>query len=71
MHYRKVDEADLPPEKIAYSYNEAAEATGYSTSHLRRAVQEGYLVAVRPPGSTKPVIPVESLRAWIDAGDPA
>ena len=65
MNHVEVDASELPVEKIAYSYNEAAAATGYSTSHIRRMVYAGYIVAVRPRGSSKTAILAESLREWV------
>ena len=52
-------------QKLAYSYQEAAEAVGVSAATLRRHVNNGDL-AVRYIGS-KPVIQADELRAWLDA----
>ncbi len=51
--------------KFAYSIAEAAEAAGVSDKTIRRAIEAGDL-AVRYPTS-RPVVPVDELRAWIDA----
>lgn len=53
------------PGKIAYSYDEAAEATGYSRDTIKRAVAAGNLPACAPAG--KPVIRVEDLDAWLQS----
>ena len=55
-------------ERLAYSYQQAADRTGYSTSHIRRMVREGHLRSVSPAGSSKPVIPREDLEKWIQTG---
>lgn len=51
--------------KIAYTYKEAAEETGFSDSTLRRAVASGDLVP-RFYG-TAPVFLHEELQGWIEA----
>lgn len=50
--------------KLAYTYEEAAQAIGVSVQSLRRAVDRHDLL-VRYVGS-KPVIPAEDLKAWFD-----
>lgn len=55
-------------ERLAYSYQQAADRTGYSTSHIRRMVREGYLKTTSPQGSQKPVIIREELERWIQTG---
>ncbi|GAA1110709.1 excisionase family DNA-binding protein [Nesterenkonia jeotgali] len=55
-------------ERLAYSYQQAADRTGYSVSHIRRMVREGHLRSVSPAGSSKPVITRESLELWISSG---
>jgi excisionase family DNA binding protein len=50
--------------KLAFTYEEAGEAVGVSAQSLRRAVANHELV-VRYIG-TKPVIPADELKAWLD-----
>lgn len=54
---------------LAYSYPEAAQAVGYSTSHIRRMISEGYLKSITPAGSQKPVILREELERWVKSGE--
>ena len=55
--------------KLTYSYEEAAAASGYSLDTVKRAVGKGDLSTTRATVDgrevAKPVIPVESLRAWL------
>lgn len=53
--------SDLP--QISYPLADAAKATGYSESTIRRAVASGDLVVHYPAG--KPVILADDLRAWV------
>lgn len=50
---------------LTCSYKRAADLTGCSTSTIRRAVATGHLVSFPLAGTSKPVIPRESLEAWI------
>lgn len=56
----------LSKAKLAYTYDEAAGATGHSVSIIRRAVRESYLTAVVPQGTSKPVIRAQELESWLD-----
>lgn len=59
-------ERALPPvEKLAYTYEEAARATGISSSTLRSEVRN-YRLVPRYVGS-KPLFPVEELRRWVES----
>lgn len=49
--------------KLAYSFEEAAEATGYSTDTIRRAVRNNELTARY--GNSKPIILVAELTEWL------
>lgn len=51
-------------EKLAYSLQEASEATGYSVATLRRAIQNSYLTARY--ANSKPVILAGELSAWLE-----
>lgn len=55
--------------KLTYSYEEAAAASGYSLDTIKRAVAKGDLATVRGRVDgrelAKPVIPGDSLRAWL------
>ena len=51
--------------KLAYSVEEAAEATGYSVDTIRRAIRSHDLVARY--GNTKPVILTTALNAWLES----
>lgn len=53
-------------DKIAYTYDEAAEATGFSTRTIQRAVAEGELVAHFRKGET-PRIKKADLEAWVES----
>lgn len=62
--------------KLAYNYAEAAAATGYSETVIRRAVNAGHLAVVTPlspNGKTKgaklskPVILADELDRWLRA----
>lgn len=53
-------------EKIAYSISEAAQMVGVSQSTIRRAIDEGYLVAKKPKGLNRPLIRAEALSDWLD-----
>ncbi len=56
-------------EKLTYSYEEAAAASGYSVDTIKRAVGKGDLPTVRATVDgrhvAKPVIPAAALRAWL------
>lgn len=58
-------------EPLAYSYTDAAQATGYSIDIIKKAVAKGDLVPVRPSIDgkqiTKPVIPADELKRWLAA----
>lgn len=51
--------------KLAYNLNEAAAATGYSTSTLRIAIRRHDLIARY--ANTRPVILAEELRDWLES----
>lgn len=51
--------------KIAFSIEEAAEAVGYSTDTIRRAIRNSDL-AVKY-ANTKPIILATELQAWAEA----
>lgn len=51
--------------KLAYTYQEAANAVGVSVRSLQRLVERGD-IAVKYIGS-KPVIPAKELDAWLEA----
>ncbi|MEU3847154.1 hypothetical protein AB0E44_09175 [Micrococcus terreus] len=51
--------------KLAYSLEEAEEATGYSQRTLRRAIADSHLVARY--ANSKPVITADELRRWLDS----
>lgn len=51
--------------RLAYSIEEAAEATGYSTDTIRRAIRANDLVARY--ANTKPVILAGELTDWLAA----
>lgn len=51
--------------KLAYSFDEAAEATGYSADTIRRHVAKGNLTARY--ANTKPVILVSELTEWLES----
>lgn len=51
--------------KLAYSIEEAAEATGYSTDTVRRAIRNNDL-SVKYANS-KPVILASELESWLNA----
>lgn len=51
--------------KLAYTYAEAAEATGYSERVIRRAVDACDLVARY--ANTKPVIEASELERWLQS----
>lgn len=50
-------------QQIAYTIRDAATATGYSESTIRRAIAAGELVLRYP--AQRPVIAADELRAWI------
>lgn len=50
--------------KLAYTYDEAADATGYSTRVIREAVARGDLAPSY--ANSKPVIREQELRRWVD-----
>lgn len=51
--------------KLAYSIEEAAAATGYSTDSIRKAIRNNDL-AVKYANS-KPVVLASELEAWLNA----
>lgn len=51
--------------KLAYNLDEAAAATGYSTSTLRIAIRRHDLIARY--ANTRPVILAEELRDWLES----
>jgi excisionase family DNA binding protein len=51
--------------RLAVSVREAADATGYSREAIRRAIQEGKLIADRPGGTGDYRILMEHLRNWL------
>lgn len=51
------------PVKLAYSLEEAAEATGYGQTTLKVAIRRGELVAAY--ANTKPVILADELKSWL------
>ena len=51
--------------KLAFSFEEAAAATGYSIDTIRRAVRNNELVARY--ANTKPVITVAELSEWLES----
>lgn len=51
--------------KLAYSLEEAAEATGYGQTTLKVAIRRGELVARY--ANAKPVIPATELQDWLDS----
>ncbi|MEV8148748.1 hypothetical protein AB0O52_11475 [Arthrobacter sp. NPDC080073] len=52
-------------QKLAYTFEEAAEQTGYSIRTLKQEVADGRLLARY--ANTKGVIRHEDLAAWLDA----
>lgn len=50
--------------KIALTFEEAAEASGYSVDTIRRAVRNNDLIARH--ANTKPVILVSELTDWLE-----
>jgi hypothetical protein len=50
---------------IAVTIDDAAEITGVCASVIRRAIRSGKLVASYP--TSRPVILVDQLRAWLEA----
>lgn len=51
-------------QKLAYTFEEAAEQSGYSVRTLKQAVSDGHLAARY--ANTKGVIRHEDLEAWLD-----
>lgn len=51
--------------KIAFSIEEAAEAVGYSTDTIRRAIRNNDLTVKY--ANTKPIILATELQAWAEA----
>jgi len=49
--------------KLSYSIDEAAEATGYSTDSIRRAIRNSDLVARY--ANSKPIILAAELTNWL------
>jgi hypothetical protein len=58
-----VDPTSIDKSKLAYNLEEAAAATGYSTSTLRIAIRRHDLVARY--ANTKPVIMADELQDWL------
>ncbi|MBD1540996.1 helix-turn-helix domain-containing protein [Arthrobacter sp. IA7] len=52
-------------QKLAYTFDEAAEQSGYSVRTLKQAVADGNLAARY--ANSKGVIRHEDLAAWLDA----
>lgn len=52
-------------QKLAFSIDEAAEASGYSTDTIRRALRNHDLTARY--ANTKPVILTDELKAWLES----
>ncbi len=52
-------------QKLAYTFEEAAEQTGYSVRTLKQASTDGYLLVKY--ANTKGVIRHADLDAWLDA----
>lgn len=57
--------SNVEKSKLAYNLNEAAAATGYSTSTLRIAIRRHDLIARY--ANTRPVILAEELRDWLES----
>lgn len=51
--------------KLAFNFEEAAEATGYSVDTIRRAVRNSELTARY--ANSKPIILVGELNEWLSA----
>lgn len=51
--------------KLAYTYDEAAEATGYSVRTIKEAVARGDILARY--ANSKPVIQAAELEAWLSS----
>lgn len=51
--------------KLAYSIQEAAEASGLSTTVIRRKINAGYIAAKY--SGTKPVILATELESWLQS----
>lgn len=51
--------------KLAYTYEQAAEQTGYSVRTLKQAASDGYLLVKY--ANTKGVIRHVDLDAWLDS----
>jgi hypothetical protein len=51
--------------KLAYTYAEAAEATGYSQDVIQRAVSAADMVASY--ANSKPVITARELERWVES----
>ena len=58
-------ESLVKKEKLAYSFDEAAEATGYSKRTISQAVSVGDLIARY--ANTKGIIKKVDLEEWIDS----
>ena len=52
-------------ERICYSVLEAAAATGYSETRIRKSIREGHLKAGRPGGKGDYRILTEDLKSWL------
>ncbi|WP_138417962.1 helix-turn-helix domain-containing protein [Sinomonas gamaensis] len=55
----------MDPKKLAYTYEQAAEAVGVSSRTLRRFVERGDLAAKYI--NSKPVILASELEAWLES----
>lgn len=51
--------------KLAYSYEEAADAVGVSKRTIQRAIAEGELVAHYRKGQTTPRVLRKDLEGWV------
>ena len=51
--------------KLAYTYQEAAEATGISVEEIKKAVRRGDLIPSYP--TTRPVIRAVELERWLES----
>lgn len=51
--------------KLAYTIQEAVEATGISEAEIKRAIGRGDLIPSYP--NTRPVLRVSEVERWLDA----
>ncbi len=65
---------DTPPAQIAALYQGALTITkakaisGIDHRTIKKAIQDGNLQALKPPGTTRWRIPEQALRRWLAAG---